>query len=320
MGVLIDIVLLLLRIMIEAYVRSIISHITVLGAIAGVIAPIASSVLAYLTWRVYQKQNDLIKDQTHASQEAQRASVQSLEVANNERDELVIIVKNSGGGAAKNLHGKVEFIPQDDLALESEPYRSRAVRQSSSGLTEENNELEWIPSAGNELAAGESEVAIKILCLGKIRGEDDPIAFSRMMAIIEKNYIIEVLRRIKQELSADQITKLCRDGWNSNLCELENNPNYTSLADKFDINELDRIQHTIIKKFDVDENRLPMQASFEFDVSLEYRDEFGEYETPILELIVSIDKEIELSEILSKDFSRQRREYDPRGHELDRLS
>ncbi|WP_142986952.1 hypothetical protein [Halorubrum cibi] len=315
-----DLIWVIFRYVITTFVRSIVRYLSALGAIPSFIAPIASAVLAYLTWRVYQEQNDLIEDQTHASEEAQRASVQSLEVAGKDRSELSVIVKNSGGGAAKNLHGKVEFVPHDDITLESEPFRSRAVRQSSSGLTEENGDLEWVPSAGNELASGESEVIIEILCFGKIKEEDDPVAFSRMMSIIEKTYIIEALRNIKKELTADQLKELCEEGWNPSLCELAGDPEYAALVGEFEMNDLQRIQVTIVDQFDVDENRLCMERSFDFNVSLEYQDEFGKYETPILELFLEIDKGIELKKILSKDYSRQRRESDPRGHELDRLS
>lgn len=310
----------ILRFIIELLVDDGAAYFDILKAIAAVIGPLVSTLIAYLTWQVYQEQNDLIEEQTQASKEAQRASVQSLEVASQNRNELSVIVKNSGRGAAKGLQGKVKFIPQDDIGLETKPYRSRAIRQSSSGLTEKNNEVKWIPSAGNELAAGESEVQIGITCFGEIEGEDDPVTFSRMMSIIETSYIIEVLRRMAVELTETQLTELYEEDWNEHLRELAEDPDYDSLAEEFDMNNLERLQVTIGEKFDVNENKFPVNNSFEFNVSLEYRDEFTSYETPILQLIPNIDKSHELEDILSGDYSRQRRESDPRGHELNRLS
>lgn len=152
----VDIYVSMLRAILEGILANVDTIISAIGTFA-------SATLVYFTYNVYQEQNNLIEDQAEAAKQAQSASVQTLGVRAVGVNTLYVIAKNSGGGAAQKLQGIVEFNAYSDFGVTTKSFVHEAVRQAASTNDDDDD---WIPSEGNQIVAGESEVVLRVECLG----------------------------------------------------------------------------------------------------------------------------------------------------------
>jgi len=278
------------------------------------VGTVASATLAYFTYNVYQEQNNLIEDQAEAAKQAQSASIQTLGVRAGGVNTLYVIAKNSGGGAAKELQGIVEFNSYAELGVMTESFVHEAVRQAASS-NDQGNSDDWIPSEGNQIAAGESEVVLRLECLGQ-EVDEGILGFPKMVRTFLRSFKIEQLKQFREELTDDELNELAED-WDASLTRLPNSTleNLTSIASNFTVDQLRQIAMTAEEEY-LETNTLCLDNRLQLLIKLSYRDVNEKSETEVVDLTFPMKEDQALSDIVSDEFRTQRIEDDPEGYAL----
>jgi hypothetical protein len=263
---------------------------------------------------VYQEQNDLIEDQTEAAKQAQSASVQTLGVRAGGVNTLYVIAKNSGGGAAKNLQGVVEFSAYSDLGVTTKSFVHEAVRQAASTNDDDDD---WIPSEGNQIAAGESEVVLRVECLGQIEVDDEILGFPKVVRTFVSELKIKQLQRFRDDLKDEQLSEIA-ETWDSSLSRIQNSSyeELDELASNFTVEKLRRIATTAIEDYPEIGDNFCSDHCLRLIVKLAYSDVNESYETEVVDLTFPMQENQSLADIVSDEFRTQRIEDDPEGYAL----
>ncbi|WP_324665773.1 hypothetical protein [Haloarcula sediminis] len=298
--------------MLWAVLESILSNI---NTIISAIGTFASATLAYFTYNVYQEQNNLIEDQVEAAKQAQSASLQTLGVRAGGINTLYVIAKNSGGGAAKNLQGVVEFRAYSDLGITTKSFVHEAVRQAASTNDDDGD---WIPSEGNQIAAGESEVVLRVECSGQIEGDNDEIlGFPKVVRIFVSELKIKQLQQFRDNLTEDQLSEIA-ETWDSSLSTIQDSSDeeLDGLASNFTVEQLRTIATTAIEDYPELSDDFCLDHRLRLVVKLAYGDVNESYETNVVDLTFPIQENQSLADIVSDEFRTQRIEDDPEGYAL----
>mgnify|MGYP006288045431 CR=1 FL=1 len=285
----------------------------------------ASIVIAFVTVIIYKRQNSIIEEQTKATIQGRKASIQTLDMAavNSNRD-IVVELSNSGGGAARNLRGVVEIEIPDSYGIDSDPHIVTGRRKSSVGKRSENRT--WRASKGNKIAAGEEQVPVEVQCTVNLPGYDRQLGFPAALRELSKCWHDEQLSRLSSALSAEELEEI-GEQWDEQIFLDLADPSQSIDTKTIEAEDLIAIATTVAESNKPFSDSGILEREVRLKVRIEYIDEYIEMinsrgepqsidldetrEAPVLDATIPVIDQASLQEIFEEDYRTERQEIDP---------
>jgi len=294
------------------------------------VVSIASLSIALATVGIYIRQNSIIEEQTRATIQARKASVQTLDMAATDSgQDIVVELSNSGGGAARNLRGVVEFEAPDSYGIDSKPYRVTGRRRSSVG--DRSEQRTWLASEGNTIAAGEEQVPVEIQCAVNLPGYDRPLGFPAAVRALTDYWREAQLSQLESALSTERLEEI-GERWDEQAFLDMADPSQSVDPGLIEIEDLIQISTTVATSDGPFSESEIVDTDVRLKVSLEYVDEYVDSiskngnpqsidldenpEVPVLDATFPVTNQISLDRLFEKDYRTERREMDPEGSAL----